>query len=169
VNTNNNTEDRLAALEARLRQLEDRAEIFQLMASYGPAVDSCQEREVAALWIADGVYDTDGHCFVGSDEVGKLVDGDMHRAFVSAGSAHVISLPHLVIDGDSAVATGYSRVYICKGKHHEVARASSNRWEFVRTAQGWRVKRRVNRRLVGSGESRQVLAQAFSSGTASAP
>lgn len=150
------TEQRLTALEARVRELEDRAEIFQLMAAYGPAVDSCTEHAVAALWTEDGIYDTDGHCFVGAEDVGKLVYGDMHQGFVKSGSAHVISMPHLVIDGDTAVATGYSRVYINQGDHHAVARASANR-----TAAGWRVKRRVNRRLVGSEEGKGLLGSAF--------
>lgn len=150
---------RLEAMEARLRLLEDQAEIFQLMAAYGPAVDSCSGNTVAALWTRDGSYDADGHRFEGREELARLVDIPSHQDYVVAGSAHVISLPHLVIQGDTAVATGYSRVYLHSDNGHMVARASANRWEFVRTAEGWRVKTRINRRLTGAEEARLLLAQ----------
>jgi hypothetical protein len=50
-------EERVAALEARTRRLEDHIEILNLLAVYGPAVDSGQSMAAAQLWDADGVYD----------------------------------------------------------------------------------------------------------------
>jgi len=149
------------ALEARIRLLEDRAAIFQIMASYGPAVDSLEGAAAGALWTDDGVYDTDGYCFNGSEEIGGLVRLEGHGGYVEAGCAHVVSLPHLVIDGDRAVATGYSRVYVRRGDRHEVVRASSNRWEFVRTTEGWKIKYRRNWRLAGGEEARALLARSM--------
>lgn len=157
-------EARLKALEERVRQLEDRAEILQLMATYGPAVDSCNGDIVAELWTEDGHYRTDGLDFAGREELAALVELPGHRQYVDAGSAHVLSLPHLVIEDDRAVATGYSRVYVVQGDGHRVARTSANRWELVRTAGGWRVQSRINRRLTGAEEARQLLHAAVAGG-----
>ena len=150
--------DRMLALENRLRALEDRLAIFQLIATYGPAVDSLSADQVAALWTEDGVYDAGGNApFVGTDQLKQITVSDMHKKFVDAGCAHVGSLPHVDIDGDAAVATNYTRVYMRQGDAWVVARASANRWELVRSAQGWRVKHRLNRPMDGSPEPRAVL------------
>ena len=50
------TEDRLAALEARLRAAEDHLEILNLLSSYGPLVDSATAREAGELWVEGGGY-----------------------------------------------------------------------------------------------------------------
>lgn len=155
-------EDRLAKLEARLQEVEDRLAIYQLLASYGPAVDSLSESVVAGLWTADGAYDAGpGSAWRGAEEVGTLVHGETHQGYVKAGCAHVISLPHITIHGDTAVATGHSRLYLHDGQHWRVERASANRWELVRTPAGWRVHDRRNRPLNGAAEPRQLLARAF--------
>ncbi len=46
-------EERLAALEHRLRRVEDELAISHLMASYGPLVDAGDGEAVAALWTED--------------------------------------------------------------------------------------------------------------------
>jgi hypothetical protein len=51
------TDDRIAALERRVRALEDQLAISQLIATYGPAVDSESAEAVGQLWAAEGVYD----------------------------------------------------------------------------------------------------------------
>ncbi len=43
-------EARLAALEQRLRRVEDELAIGRLMASYGPLVDAGDADAVAGLW-----------------------------------------------------------------------------------------------------------------------
>ena len=65
-----NTEDRLVALETRLRAAEDQLEIIRLLNTYGPAVDSGASRPAAELWIEGGIYNIGG---VGA--VTALVDG----------------------------------------------------------------------------------------------
>lgn len=154
-------EKRLATLEAKVKLLEDREKILTLMATYGPAMDTCTENVITAMWTEEGVYDTDGHRFVGNRDVGSLTRVPEHRAVVAGGAAHVIGMPCLRIEGDSAEATGYSVVYLNKGDHHEVMRASANHWQFTRTARGWRVVNRINRRLNGSEESLAVLKTAL--------
>lgn len=153
------SETRLATLETRLGQLEDRLAILDLIASYGPAVDSRSEEAVASLWAGDGVYDFGGEPLEGAAAVGRLVDLDTHKGYVECGCAHVLGLPMVTISGDTAVATGYSRVYLhdAAGGGWKVERTSANRWELIRTGAGWKVQRRVNRLLDGSAGARGLL------------
>lgn len=50
----------LAALEARLRRLEDERDVARLIASYGPYVDAADAEGTAALWATDGPETHDG-------------------------------------------------------------------------------------------------------------
>jgi len=150
----------LRVLEQRVQRLEDRLAIYQLLATYGPGVDSVSSRAVAALWMEDGVYDVGGQeLLMGASEIGELVDREPHRTYVAAGCAHVISLPHLVLHGDKAVATCHSRLYVRDGPQWRIARLSANRWELVRTTEGWKVTRRTNRLLDGSEKSRDLFTE----------
>lgn len=152
-------ERRLDALENRLREAEDRLAIYQLIATYGPSVDSLCGKALGKLWTEDGVYDTQSRSFVGRQEVEQVVDSALHRSYVARGCGHVMSLPHITIDGDTAVATGHSNVFTGAGDHWRVERTSSNRWELIRTAEGWKVKYRLNRLLDGSDGPRNILAR----------
>jgi hypothetical protein len=166
------TETRLAALETRLRDLEDQVAIYQLMSAYGPLVDSGDAEATAALWIEDGVYDwgggpksaegtpmKEGAAGAAYDRaaIADMVRGPYHQEIIQGGAGHVIGLPHIVIDGDTAIATSYSRLYRRDGDNFRTWRVGANRWEFVRTAEGWRVKQRINRVLNGSAEARELL------------
>ena len=154
-----NVEKRLGVLERRVRELEDQMAIYQLITRYGPAVDSCSEQQTGALWTDDGIYDSGAGAqpFVGRAAIGDLVNHNPHQLYVTQGCAHVISLPHVTVDGDSAVATCYSRVYLREGDHYRIERLSANRWELERTGAGWRVKLRTNRPIQGSDDHRQLL------------
>jgi hypothetical protein len=63
----------------------------------------------------------------------------------------------ITVDGDRAVATGYSQVYLHNGDSWKVERTSANRWELVRTDAGWKVENRINRLLDGSPQGRDLL------------
>ena len=153
------TETRLAALEARIKGLEDQLAIYQLLATYGPSVDSRTGDVTASLWTQDGSYDFGSTPLEGAETVGSLVNIEPHIHYVADGCAHVISMPHITVEGDRAVATGYSRVYLNQGDHWRVERAGANRWELVRTTAGWRVQNRVNRLLNGQPEALALLSE----------
>jgi hypothetical protein len=51
-------------------------------------------------------------------------------------------------------------VYETTDGRHRMFRLAANRWEFVRTADGWRVERRTNR-VLGSEASLDVLRSAL--------
>ena len=145
-------------IEARIRLLEDRAEIFQLMAAYGPS-DAMDAETLGALWTDDANYKSSGHVLAGREGIVGPLESPIHRDFVATGSAHVISLPRLEIDGDGAMATGHSRVYLRDGEGHSIARVSANRRRIMRAPAGWRVAHRLNRRITGEDAPRAVLAQ----------
>jgi hypothetical protein len=149
--------ERIAGLEARIGALEDQVALYQLVASYGPAVDSGSDEAAAAIWVEDGTYDTIPRPLLGREDISAMVRGEGHQSLIENGCAHVMALPLLQVDGDRAVATGYSRVYLRDGDGFRVWRASSNRWEFARTDEGWRATSRVNRALDGSEDARQIL------------
>jgi hypothetical protein len=150
-------EERLAALEQRLAEMEDRMAILQLIASYGPAVDGLDREGVAALWTAGGSYDFGGTPLQGRDKVADLIHLDSHRAYVGAGSSHLLSLPRVTVDGDRAVAVNYSQVFVKDGASWRADRTSANRWDLARTDEGWQVVKRTNRLLDGSQAARDLL------------
>ncbi|HEY2333276.1 MAG TPA: nuclear transport factor 2 family protein [Acidimicrobiales bacterium] len=148
---------RLEQLEARLRVVEDLAAINQVVASYGPAADSCDGDAVRALWAEGGTYELQGW-FYTSDTMAETVTSDLHHRYVAAGSAHVMSAPKITLDGNRAVAVNHSRVFVHEGDRWIVDRAAANRWDLERTPAGWKVRRRVNRLLDGNAEARSLLA-----------
>lgn len=141
---------------ARLSAIEDRLAIQNLLARYGPAVDSLDGRAVAALWSGDGSYQYGDVVLTGS-EVGGLVELESHRDFISRGCAHILSSPIIQVDGDEAFAVNYSCVLIHGEGVWQAERVSANRWHLERGPQGWRVKSRVNALLDGAGTARDLL------------
>ncbi|MER7015268.1 nuclear transport factor 2 family protein [Saccharopolyspora sp. NPDC000359] len=150
--------DRLAAVEARLRQLEDQQEIAQLIASYGPLVDSGSAEAVADLWEPDGVYDVDGRCMNGREEIAAMVTGKHHQGWIEGGCAHFLGPAHVAVDGDDAVAVGHSLMVVRRDERFVVHRATAHRWVLRRSPGGWRVTRRTSRVLDGREESPRLLA-----------
>ncbi len=136
---------------ARLRRLEDIEAIRALIASYGPLADGGDAAGVAALFTPDGVYEVAGWGTLGGADLVKVIDNDGHRAWMAQGVAHVLSAPVIELDGDRATARNHSVVFLREPDGgYRAARAGANRWELVRTGEGWRVARRVNRQLDGS-------------------
>jgi hypothetical protein len=148
---------RVIDLEARLRAVEDRAAILEVIARYGPAVDSVDGEAVRALFADDGTYELQGWSFTHAT-MDQTVETDLHLRYVAAGSAHIMSFPRITIDGDEAIALNYSCVFIAEGDRFVVDRTAANRWDFARTPAGWKVRRRVNRLTNGTAEARALLA-----------
>jgi SnoaL-like domain len=150
--------DRLDRLERRVAQLEDEAEIARLIASYGPLADSSQGDAVQAMWVEEGgTYELQGYHFTSAD-MAATVTSDLHRRFVSRGSAHTLGPPRIWLDGDTAVVVNYSVVLVHDDGRWVAERVAANRWDITRTADGWRVRRRVNRLLDGSPDAVAILA-----------
>ncbi|MCD4532896.1 nuclear transport factor 2 family protein [Nocardioides sp. cx-169] len=152
------TDARLAALEARLRALEDEQEIARLVASYGPLVDAGEAERVAALWTEDGVYDVDEWFMGDRAQIEAMVRSDAHQELISRGCSHFLGPAHVIVDGDRAVAICESVLLVRHEARTQVARIGANRWELVRTAGVWRTTRRTTRGLDGTPAARALLA-----------
>ena len=158
-------DNRLHALEARVRLLEDQLAIYQVMAAYGPAADAGATDEAVALWTEDGIFDLHARAMVGHEDIARELEGEWHQGLIGRGSAHIVSMPKVAIAGDTAVATCHSRLYRREGDgDYRVISCSANRWEFARGPHGWRVTRRVSRQLDGSEGSHAVLTGAIAIG-----
>jgi ketosteroid isomerase-like protein len=148
----------IAALEKRLALLEDERAIMRLLAMYGPAVDGEDAETAANLWTEDGSYDAQIVSFKNRAEIKAMVTGEMHQSIVKGGAAHVMGLPLVHVTGDTAAATCYGRLYRKQDANSfYVWRVTATRWELVRTADGWRVKRRINKVIDGSKEARELM------------
>ncbi len=142
----------------RLRALEDREAIRDLIARYGPLADSGDAAGVAALFAPDAVYAVGGMGEAkGRAAIAALIDGPVHRALMAQGCAHVLTSPAIDLHGDLAKARCHSVVFAREGEGWRAVRVSANRWELARSAQGWWVTRRDNRLLDGSEAAQALL------------
>lgn len=164
-----------ANLEDRLRAVEDRLAIYQIIASHPPAADTGTESYYRDAFTADGRMDLGGgKGATGSDAIAAIVSTPEHRAAIAGGLCHFAGLPRVTVDGDRAVAISYLQIVTPNvgASPMEVAghgtsagfrihRAGANRWDFARTKDGWKVTRRTLRPLDGSQEARDLLTEAM--------
>ncbi|MDX2357596.1 nuclear transport factor 2 family protein [Dietzia sp. PP-33] len=156
---------RLAAAETAQGRVADELAILRLVASYSPRVDSGDAEGVAELWTDDGVYDVDTGLLEGHRGLTEMVRGDAHQGLIAHGCGHVPGLPVVLLDGDHAVATGYTQLVVRSSRpgRYTVMRVTANRWELERrgpvdaTDRGWRVVLRTARAVTDDGEGRRLL------------
>jgi len=147
--------------EQRLRLIEDRFEIYNLIASHPPSADT-------GAGGAEFARPTGRAAIAGGSS-----NPEHHRA-IEQGIAHFAGLPYVRITGDTAFAISYLQILVpdrvgplfdvpnhgsSRGFH--VHRVSANRWEFVRTDEGWKIKRRTLRPLDGTEPAREILGGAL--------
>jgi hypothetical protein len=172
-----------ASLEDRLKRVEDHLEIINLIASHPPSADTGADYATRAFYVEDGVIDLGGgKGAAGSEAVAAMVKTEGHQAAIAGGLCHFAGLPRIEIDGDTAVATSYLQILTPHptaephevpnhgvGKGFRIHRAGANRWELVRTAAGWKIKRRTLRQLDGSEPAREILRQGLKAFAPPAP
>jgi hypothetical protein len=154
-------------LDERIRLIEDRLDIYNLIASHPPSADTGAGDYTATVWTEDGVFDR-GAEFPRPTGRAAIAGGssnpEHHRA-IEQGIAHFAGLPYVRVTGDTAVAISYLQILVpvfevpnhgASGGFH-VHRVSANRWEFLRTNEGWKISRRILRPLDGSAPAREIL------------
>lgn len=151
--------ERLARLESRLREVEDRQAILELLNRYGLIVDSGEAGPAVALWVDGGTYTYSGGRVRAPGGMTALYDNDGWRDIVASGVSHLHSLPVISLDGDTATAVGYTYVVVPDAGRWTVARAAINTWTLARTADGWRIAERTNVAVDGSAESHATIAR----------
>ena len=150
----------MSDFEQRLRAVEDRLAIYQVICGYGYSVDGCNAEAVGSFYAEDGVYAVgDVGAFEGRDAVMAITERPTHRALVAAGCAHMSTVPYVVITGDRAVATCHTMVPMHREDGFVIGRLSASRIELVRESDGqWRVKHRQNYMLDGDPQGPALLA-----------
>lgn len=151
-------EERLEALEKRLRAAEDQLEIIRLLNTYGPLVDSGESQAAAHLWVEGGVYDMGGvRRAKAYDDIASVYDSQGHKDLINTGASHLTATPRITLHGDTAEAVAYSFVVLREGERWFIWRATANHWALKRTPEGWRIVERYNRVLNGSKDSHETL------------
>ncbi|MEX5637146.1 nuclear transport factor 2 family protein [Parafrankia sp. FMc2] len=161
-------DDRLAVLEARLRELEEDREIRELLARYGYYADAPLDEEYFRLFTEDCVMDVSVGCgenpyevvrWEGLAEMRRFLgertsqhdNGFQGRSFHVQGNNLAIK-----ITGDDAVATGYSFILHQDGPTLRLLSASINEWAFRRDDGHWKIQMR-KRRMAGAPDAKEVL------------
>jgi hypothetical protein len=162
-------------IEDRIREIEDRLDIYNLIASHPPSADTGAKAYIRSIFAEDGVLDLGGaKTATGNETISDMSQRPAHQEAIRTGLAHFAGLPHVEIDGDRAVVTSYLQILaphptaepvevpahgVSKG--YRIHRVGANRWELVRTAQGWKIKRRTFRTLDGTDGALDILRQAL--------
>lgn len=156
----------IADLSARVSAVEDELAIIRLIASYGPLVDSGWTDPAPALFAEDGVYDVDGGQLRGSSAIAAMLGGEAHQSCVASGIAHAMGLPWVRLDGDAAIATNTTQIFLREGEDYRPWRIAQNTWHLVRDAGSgeWRVRLRFNRLVGRDGEAVRILREAIPAG-----
>src|SRR5258706_15940805 len=91
-------------LEERIRLIEDRFEIYNLIASHPPSADTGAGDYTASVWTEHGVFDRGAEFPRPTGRV-AIADGSSHpehRRAIEEGIAHFAGLPYVRITGDTA-------------------------------------------------------------------
>ena len=164
-------------LEDRIRAIEDRLEIYNLIASHPPSADTGADYYTRAVYADDGELDLGrDKAATGKDTIAAVTRTPAHQAAIAGGLAHLAALPHIALDGDRATVTSYLQILTPHptAEPHEVPndgvskgfrihRVAANRWELERTAGGWKIRRRTVRTIDGSEPPREILRGALRS------
>ena len=148
-------EKKVEALEQRVRVLEDELAIHRVIVRYGFAVDVGDPERTASVFAPDGVYDADVRLMTGRGEVSDMVRGERHQDMVGR-CAHQIGPAVVRVDGDRAMALGYSRVYLLRDGAIGVYRVSYNCWHLERRGSQWQIVHRRTR-LLGHHDAKAVF------------
>jgi SnoaL-like domain len=159
-------------LEQRIRAIEDRLEIYNLIASHPPSADTGDAGWAEAAYTEDGLFDRGPGLSgaAGNKALGALLQSDGHQAAIAGGLAHFTGLPYVTIDGDEATVISYLQILTPKksgeavevpnhgaSRGYHIHRVVTNRWELVRSKSEWRIKRRTLRLVDGTPPSRELL------------
>jgi ketosteroid isomerase-like protein len=146
-------------MESRLRALEDREAIRQLVCGYGYAVDGLNADAVGLCYVEDGVYAIgDIGRIEGRMAIEAITRDPDHLALVDTGCAHMSTLPYIVIDDDRAVATCHTMVNMHGENGFFIGRLSASRIELARQDDGeWKIVHRQNWMLNGNTAGPDLL------------
>jgi ketosteroid isomerase-like protein len=135
----------LAAIEARLRRVEDELAIRRILADYAAFLDGRDWAGYTGLFTADGEWTNANGSHKGAVEIRRMLeeivapDGTSNRT-----EYHIVSNPRIDLDGDRAAAVS-RYLFVMRGFDGGPvpSLAGVYRDEFARQGGGWKIKRRV--------------------------
>ena len=146
------TDSDAAGLEARLKIVEDKLAIYELIASHPPSADTGSADYTSSAYLEDGVFDRgptlDGA--TGVENIAAFTLRPAHEQAIRDGLAHFAGLPLIDLDGDRAVVTSYLMIIHLDHEGHarelpshgasqgyRIHRVVVNRWELERRNRRW--------------------------------
>jgi hypothetical protein len=167
--------DAAKTIEDRIRAIEDRLEIYNLIASHPPSADTAAHSYIRSIFLEDAVLDLGGtKTASGAQAISAMPQRPEHHQAIKGGLCHFAGLPHVTIDGDRAVVTSYLQILAPHptadeievpahgvSRDYRIHRVGANRWELKRTPQGWKIQRRAYRTLDGTEPALDILRQAL--------
>ena len=133
------------SLEDRIRAVEDRLEIYNLIAGHPPSADTGGGAYAEAVYTEDGIFDRGPGLAgaAGNKALGALLKSDAHQAAIAGGLAHFTGLPHITLNGDAAVVISYLQILTPKksgepvevpnhgaSRGYHIHRVVTNRWDL---------------------------------------
>lgn len=167
----------LLDMEQRLRNIEHKLAIYELIASHPPSADTAYADYTASVYAADGVFDRgpnlDGA--TGVDEIAAFITTPAHEAAIQQGLAHFCSLPLIDLREDQAIVTSYLLLLHMDAegavrelpnhgasKGYRIHRVVVNRWELELIEERWKIKRRTLLPADGTHAPRELLERGLS-------
>jgi hypothetical protein len=161
-------------LLTRITAAEDRLEILNLLAGSAFSSDVASAAYWKEMFTEDALFDRgQGRQDKGRAEILKIVSSADQKTAIQFGMTHLAMLPHIRLNGDSAVATGYLLIVMpdtaashvkLPGKGvssgFSIYQLTVNQWQLVRSTQGWKVSQRTVRPL-SSNDSQDILKRAI--------
>jgi hypothetical protein len=168
--------DQCTELEQRLRVVEDKLAIYELIAAHPPSADTASSDYTVKVYTEHGVFDRgptlDGA--EGADAIAAFIGRPEHAAAIRGGLAHFAGLPLVELHDDTAVATSYLMIVHLDHEgalrdlpNHGVStgyrihRTVVNRWELVRHRDRWMIERRTLLPVDGSATHQDLLRQSL--------
>ena len=169
------TDTHVSSPESRLRALEDKLAIYDLLAIQPPLSDSGASESTGSLFSEDGEFALpDGQGRMSVDDIKRYMGSTDYKRILDGGLAHFSSHPLVRVGGNSAVAFNYLQLIVPQhegevtsvpglgaSKGYFLLRVAICRWDIVRTANGWRVRKRTAQSLDGSPAAWALLREAL--------
>src|SRR5437868_10209311 len=84
------------SLEDRIRAIEDRLEIYNLIASHPPSADTGADYYTRTAYVEDGELDLGrGKATAGNETIAAVTKTPAHQAAIAGGLAHFAGLPRI--------------------------------------------------------------------------
>jgi uncharacterized protein (TIGR02246 family) len=143
---------RVAALEKRVRQLEDANAIREVVIRYGEYLDARDYAAYAGLFASDGVWTGGFGSATGPAAIQAMLEKNLGKpepGFVNKANFHLMTTVVVEVDGDTArVRSRYTFFTASPDNHPTASLAGRYVDEFVRENGVWKIKKRTTHGVI---------------------